>query len=149
MSPDPEERLALIQASQEMLKEERSYPSKRFVIYTVWVGPKYEKTSLGAKFELDLLPTDLRIVIEGVELERGTPAVGFFSLLFAPFHKVISPYIGGGIGTPDEDKNTRYQLFVGLEIGGDFFVEVKYVNEKEINTAVAAIYSIVGFKMSL
>lgn len=149
MSWDPEEQLDLAKASQEMVKEEKRHPSKRFAMYAIWVGPEYDITSLGAKLEFNLLPTDLVIVIEGFELERGKPTVSFLSLLFAPFHYAICPYVGAGVGTLDEEKNTRYQLFVGAEIGSSFFIEVKYLNTKEINTAVADIHLIGGIKISL
>jgi len=148
------ERLELIQASQEMAEEEKALPQKRFVLYAVGLDSEYEKVNLGGRFELNLLPTTLRIGLEGVELERGKPVVGFFSLMLALFHRTISPYvgigteIGLGVETDEGNRNKRYQLFAGVEIGDNFFLEVKYVNEKDINTGIAEIYSVAGFKIS-
>lgn len=148
------EQLELIQASKEMAEEEIALPQKRFVLYAVGLDPEYEKVNLGGRLELNLLPTTLRIGLEVVELERGKPVVGFFSLMLALFHRTISPYIGigveigPGVETDEGNRNKRYQVFAGVEISDNFFLEVKYVNEKEINTGTADIYSVVGFKIS-
>lgn len=72
------ERLALIQASQEMAEEEKAPPQKRFVLYAVGLDPEYEEVNLGGRFELSLLPTTLRLGLEGVELEREKPVVVSF-----------------------------------------------------------------------
>lgn len=74
--------------------------------------------------------------------------------MLAPFHKTISPYIGigaeigPGVETDEGDRNKRYQVFAGVEIGDNFFLEVKYINEKEINTGIADVYSVAGLKIS-
>ena len=134
------EQQELIQLSQEMAEKEKTPPKKRFVMYAIGLDSEYGEVNLGGRLELSLL-TNLRFVVEGVELEKGKPVVGFASLMFV-LNRRISPYIGGGVGT-----ETRYQLFAGVEIG-NFFVEVKYVGEGEINTETADVYSVVGFKIS-
>lgn len=135
------EQQELIQLSQEMAEKEKAPPKKRFALYAIGIDPEYEGVNLGGRFELSLLP-NIRLSIEGVELEKGKPVVGFASLMFV-LNRKISPYIGGGVGT-----EARYQLFAGVEIGDNFFLEVKYINEKEINTGIADVYSVVGFKIS-
>jgi len=141
------ERLVMIRASQEMVKEEKGYPTKGFAMYLTGLGPEYKEFNLGGKVEFNLIPTDVRIVIEGTTIEREKPMIGFLSVMLMPFHKIISPYIGLGMGTVDENKNARYQIFAGVEINDNFFVEVKYINGKEINLTIADVYSVVGFKI--
>jgi len=149
------EQLALIQASQKLAEEEKKQQQpeeKRFAIYAIGLDPEYEKVNLGGRFELSLLP-NIRLGLECFQFQREESLVGFFSLIFSPFHKGISPYIGGGeeitggIKT-DDGKLKRYQVFAGVELGRDFFVEVKYVSKEEINIETADVYSIAGFKIS-
>ena len=153
------EQLVLKQKSEELVKEEKASSKmasswRRFVLYAVGLDPEYPHINLGGRFELSLLSPNLRILAEGVELEKEKPAVVFISVMLIPWHRAISPCIGigGEIGegveiAPDK-KNKRYQAFAGTELGENFFLEVKYIDEGKINLKTADVYSVIGFKIS-
>jgi len=143
------ERLVLIKASRELVKKQMSLPKIRFASYAIGLDPEYGEVNWGIRFEWSPFSPELRVLLEGVSLEREKPAVAFLSLMWLPLYRSISPYIGLGIGTASEEENTRYQLFAGAEIGSDFFVEIKYVNEDRINPAGADIYAAAGFHIPL
>ena len=147
-------RSALKVEPGKLSKEEKLLPQRRFTLYAVGLDPEYAHVNSGGRFELSLLPSDLRILAEGVELEKEKPAVVFISLMLIPWHRAISPYIGvggeisEGTETAPGKKSKRYQVFAGTELGENFFLEVKYIDEGRINLKTADVYSAIGFKIS-
>ena len=147
-------RSALKVEPGKLSEEEKVLPQRRFALYAVGLDPEYAHVNSGGRFELSLLPSDLRILAEGVELEKEKPAVVFISLMLIPWHRAISPYIGvggeisQGTETAPGKKSKRCQVFAGTELGENFFLEVKYIDEGRINLKTADVYSAIGFKIS-
>ncbi|SIQ94242.1 hypothetical protein [Halanaerobium kushneri] len=147
-----EERIKLIKASQhlEQKKEKEAVSAVSLFMTTYHSGDK--ELNLGAKFESELFKNksqsmiSVAYVIEGIYLAgEDTNLAGFLSLRAALKEKLFNPYIGAGaeiMGKAD------YQAFVGLNLTDNFFVETKFINDKNDSDNKGDFYSAVGFKMS-
>ncbi len=150
-----DERIELIQASQKLTKEkkESQNPSSGISLYLTNFHTDETEFKLGGKYE-HLLFGDysskktneilFAYVIDGIYLEgEDKPLAGFLSLKATLNNRIFSPYIGAGaefLGVAD------YQGFIGLNINKNFFVETKFINDKD-NLESGEFYSVTGFKI--
>ncbi len=149
------ERIELIQASQNLSKEkiESQNPSSGISLYITDFHTDETEFKLGGKYE-HLLFGDysskkknqilLGYVIDGIYLEgEDKPLAGFLSLKATLNNRIFSPYVGAGaefLGVAD------YQGFIGLNINKNFFVETKFINDKD-DLESGSFYSVTGFKI--
>lgn len=146
-----EARVQLIKASQQLEKEKNKEANAGVSLYMTTYHSGDKEFNLGAKYEGKLLKNrnqavvSVDYVIEGIYLEgEDTNLAGFLSLKASLKDKLFAPYIGAGaefMGKAD------YQAFVGLNLTDNFFVETKFINDKDKSDS-GDFYSAVGFKIN-
>lgn len=153
--PDLSERIQLIQASQKISQEkkEAAVPRSAVSLYVTNYHTDDTEYKLGGKFEQRLFDDNylkglgdvsFSYVIDGIYLEgESTSLAGFLSLKATLNNRSFSPYIGAGAEFMGV---ANYQGFVGLNINKNFFVETKFINDKD-EWDEGAFYSVTGFKI--
>lgn len=146
-----EERVQLIKASQQLEEKQNKDPNAGVSLYMTTYHSGEKELNLGAKYEGKLFKNrnqsivSVNYVIEGIYLEgEDTNLAGFLSLQASLKDKLFAPYIGAGaeiMGKAD------YQAFVGLNLTDNFFVETKFINDKD-ELESGDFYSAVGFKIN-
>lgn len=149
------ERIHLIQASQKITneKKEAEDPKSGISLYVTNYHTDDTEFKLGGKFEQRLFSDSyLRrfgdiswsYVIDGIYLEgESTSLAGFLSLKATLNNRSFSPYFGAGAEFMGV---ANYQGFVGLNINKNFFVETKFINDKD-QWDEGNFYSVTGFKI--
>jgi hypothetical protein len=149
------ERIYLIQASQKITneKKEAEDPRSALSLYVTNYHTDNTEYKLGGKFEQRLFSDSyLRrfgdiswsYVIDGIYLEgESTSLAGFLSLKATLNNRSFSPYVGAGAEFMGV---ANYQGFIGLNINKNFFVETKFINDKDVWDE-GAFYSVTGFKI--
>lgn len=149
------ERIELIQASQNISAEKKKEenPTAGISLYVTNYHTEDTEYKLGGKFEQLLFVGDLNqrfndiswsYVIDGIYLEgESTSLAGFLSLKATLNNRSFSPYIGAGAEFMGV---ANYQGFVGLNINKNFFVETKFINDKD-EWDSGEFYSVTGFKI--
>ena len=142
-------RMELIQASQQFSEEITNINRKTAVsLYACNFHTGNTQYKLGAKFEKIFYGNkndiNLSYVIEGIYLgnEENDLAV-FLSLQATLSDRMFSPYFGLGAEVMNV---VDYQVFVGLNLSRYFFVETKFINEKD-DLEEGDFYSAFGFKI--
>ncbi len=148
-----QERIQLIQDSQKLSAEAENDLSGQsgISLYVTNYHSGEKELNLGGKFEDTImenwLSNDIRLgyVIEAIYLENeDINLAGFLSFKTTLVDKLFSPYIGIGaefMGKAD------YQGFVGLNLTDFFFIETKFINNKDEFDS-GEFYSVSGFKIS-
>jgi len=144
-------RVKLIKASQQLEEEQNKEDASAVSLYMTTYHSGEKELNLGAKYERSLFKdrnqsmVSVDYVIEGIYLEgEDTNLAGFLSLKSSLKDKLFYPYLGAGaefMGKAD------YQAFVGLNLTDNFFVETKFINDKD-ELDSGDFYSTVGFKMN-
>lgn len=148
-----QERIQLIQASKGLSEEAKNSVKGQsgISLYVTNYHSGEKELNLGGKFEDTImenwLSDNIRLgyVIEGIYLEdEDINLAGFLSFKTTLVDKLFSPYIGIGaefMGKAD------YQGFVGLNLTDFFFIETKFINNKDEFDS-GEFYSVSGFKIS-
>jgi len=146
-----QDRIELIQASQSLTAQQTNKSAAGVSLYLTTFHSGEKELNLGGKFEGDFFQNDryqginLAYVIEGIYLEdEDINLAGFLSIKATLNDKLFSPYFGVGaefMGKAD------YQGFVGLNLNDNFFVETKFINDKD-ELDNGDFYSSVGFKLN-
>ena len=146
-----EERVKLIKASQQLEQEQNKKPAAAVSLYVTTYHSGDKELNLGAKYEGELFKDRIQsmvsidYVLEAIYLEEeDINLAGFLSLKASLKDKLFAPYIGAGaeiMGKAD------YQAFVGLNLTDNFFVETKFINDKD-ELESGDFYSAVGFKIN-
>lgn len=143
------ERIELIEASQQFSKAKTNISQTAAVsLYACNYHTNNTQYKLGAKFEKifygNMNSTNLSYVIEGIYLDNEEEDVAaFLSLQTTLSNRMFSPYFGLGA----EVMNVAdYQIFLGLNLSQYFFVETKFINEKD-DLEEGDFYSAFGFKI--
>ncbi|RCW52327.1 MULTISPECIES: hypothetical protein [Halanaerobium] len=146
-----EDRIELIQASQNLSAQKNDKSATGVSLYLTTFHAGEKELNLGGKFEGDFFKSDsyqnfrLAYVLEGIYLEdEDINLAGFLSIKATLNDKLFSPYFGVGaefMGKAD------YQGFVGLNLNNNFFVETKFINDKD-ELDQGDFYSSVGFKLN-
>jgi hypothetical protein len=149
--PEMEARVQLIKASQQLEEEQEKKAASAVSLYLTTYHSGEKELNLGAKYEGKLFKNrnqsvvSVDYVIEGIYLEgEDTNLAGFLSLKASLKDKLFAPYAGAGaefMGKAD------YQAFVGLNLTDNFFVETKFINDKD-ELDSGDFYSTVGFKIN-
>jgi hypothetical protein len=138
-----EEREALFLASRRLLEEQQTPPHTRAGILVTNYG-KDAEYSLGARVESNL-SGPARFLVEGIYLKEEKEVAGFIGMKLVPAISLERPlYVGLGIGLKEE---YRFQLFGGLELTENIFVEMKYIDD-EISFDEENLYVAAGFQLS-
>jgi hypothetical protein len=149
------ERIHLIQASQKITneKKEAEDPKSGISLYVTNYHTDDTEFKLGGKFEQRLFSDNYirrlgdiswSYVIDGIYLEgESTSLAGFLSLKATLNNRSFSPYFGAGAEFMGV---ANYQGFVGLNINKNFFVETKFINDKD-QWDEGNFYSVTGFKI--
>lgn len=152
---DLSERIALIQASKNLTQEkkEAADPRSGISLYVTNYHTDDTEYKLGGKFEQRLFADNYfkglgdiswSYVIDGIYLEgEATSLAGFLSLKATLNNRSFSPYLGAGAEFMGV---ANYQGFIGLNINKNFFVETKFINDKDVWDE-GAFYSVTGFKI--
>ena len=127
------DRLALIQASQNLNVKEESISENRLGIFLTEFGANEGEVSIGGNLEISLFKQHTaRMLSEIIYLKDKETLAGFLSLKFVyPLEKNLSFYLGGG---PELTGEAQYQVFAGFNILEDFFIEGKYINQEGLVT---------------
>ncbi len=145
------ERMELIQASQKLEKEKNAIPTNTYALFLTDFATDGGEANLGMKVEIDFPEKVLknnknkwRYTIEGIYLKSEADSVVFFSLkrLFKELY--YSPYFGVGAELTDR---ANYQLFNGLYIMNNFYIESKIINE-EGDFKDSKFYSVCGYQIN-
>lgn len=146
-----EERVKLIKASQQLEREQNQRSAAAVSLYMTTYHSGDKELNLGAKYEGEIFKDRIQsiaavdYVIEAIYLEgEDINLAGFLSLKASLKDKLFAPYIGAGaeiMGKAD------YQAFVGLNLTENFFVETKFINDKD-ELDSGDFYSAVGFKIN-
>jgi len=149
---DMQERIELIQASKNLSDEKINRSANAVSLYLTTFHSGEKELNLGGKYEGDFFKNNgdqkirLAYVLEGIYLEaEDINLAGFLSIKATFDNKLFSPYFGVGVefmGKAD------YQGFVGLNLNNNFFVETKFINDKD-ELDSGDFYSVVGFKINL
>jgi hypothetical protein len=152
---DIAERIQLIQASQNLSQEKKdaAVPRSAISLYVTNYHTDDTEYKLGGKFEQRLFndsylkglgDLSFSYVIDGIYLEgESTSLAGFLSLKATLNNRSFSPYVGAGAEFMGA---ANYQGFVGLNINKNFFVETKFINDKDVWDD-GSFYSVTGFKI--
>lgn len=155
IDPALNERIHLIQSSQKITneKKEAQNPRSGISLYVTNFHTDNTEFKLGGKFEQRLFDDNylkglgdisLSYVIDGIYLEgESTSLAGFLSLKATLNNRSFSPYFGAGAEFMGV---ANYQGFVGLNINKNFFVETKFINDKD-EWDEGNFYSVTGFKI--
>lgn len=150
-----EERIELILASQNMSAEKKKEesPTGGISLYVTnyhtadteyKLGGKYEQLLFGSNSDQRLNNMSFSYVVDGIYLEGESTSLALFLSLKATLNnRSFSPYLGAGaelMGVAD------YQGFVGLNINKNFFIEIKFINDKD-ELDSGEFYSATGFKI--
>ncbi len=123
------ERVELIRASRELVTEQSRVYYNKIGLFATNFGSVEGEVNLGGRLELPLPDAEkIVFVTEGIYLENQKDFSGFVSLKIDPLPaSVIAPYFGGGA---EVTAQANYQVFAGLDIWDNFFMEGKYINEE-------------------
>jgi hypothetical protein len=150
-----EERIELILASQNMsaVKEKEKKPTGGISLYVTnyhtadteyKLGGKYEQLLFANNSNQSLNNVSFSYVVDGIYLEGESTSLALFLSLKATLNnRSFSPYLGAGAELMGV---ANYQGFVGLNINKNFFVETKFINDKD-EWDSGEFYSATGFKI--
>ncbi|MFW6410244.1 MAG: hypothetical protein ACOCZR_04290 [Halanaerobiales bacterium] len=150
---DLEERMELIKASKQLVKEQKAEtaPSSQVALFLTDFGTGTKEVNLGLKIEkvlskdiTELKKSDLCYVLEGIHLKGEDDTAAFFSLKNILWKETISPYYGSGL---ELTKRANYQLFTGVNITRHFYLETKFINTKG-EFEDSEFYSAAGFQLN-
>lgn len=129
-----QQRLLLINASQNLARQEEKITEKKLGIFVTEFGSKQGEASIGGSLEVALFDQQiLRMLNEIIYLKSKESLAGFISLkLVYPVEKNLDFYLGSGIEVAGE---AQYQIFTGFNILEDFFIEAKYINSGAMITS--------------
>jgi hypothetical protein len=142
---DLENRLALIEASQQLEAEKEREVSPRKHKFGVTLSNFSSEGNLlnpGFRMENQLTEVEgrsLKLVSEAYYLREEDDFAGFISLAFEP-HPL--GYIGAGA---EVTGRANYQVFAGVNITENIFAEVKGINSEENGSEETEIYFGTGF----
>ena len=143
---DLETRLELISASQRLEQEmhEADLPARHqfgFSFTNFRSGSNMLNPGVRLENELvDLGGRPLKLITEAYYLRAASDFSGFISLAFEP-HELVYFGAGGAI-----DSHADYQVFAGINITENIFVEAKGINSGE-NSDDINLYFATGFKI--
>ena len=147
---DVQERMELIRASQPLEKKKNKYFSSKFGMFLTNYGTGDNgEVNLGMRVQINTPQnhilfnnTDWKYAIEGVYLKNEDDLAAFFSLqrLFPAIK--FTPYFGFG---KEITGKANYQLFTGLNFTNNFFGEIKYINQDDLEKS--RIYSVAGYQI--
>ena len=120
-----EERLILLSASQELAKREEVIGENKLGVFVTDFGSNEGELSVGGSLEIALFNQQTaRGISEIIYLKEEEVWAGFLSLKFLyPLEENLSFYFGAG---GEVTGRAKYQLFTGLNLSEDFFIEGKY-----------------------
>ena len=148
---DIEKRMELIKASKKLEEKKKETPSTEYVMFLTDYGTGSGESNLGVKLEIRYPQKDFKnvnsskwkYVIEGIYIKDESTAVGFISLQRMFTNLKFNPYFGGGL---ELTGRAKYQLFTGLNLTRNFFIETKYINEEGSFTD-SKFYSVAGYQI--
>ena len=124
------ERMRLIQASQE-LQAEQDAPAfnNKLGLFVSNYGTAETELNPGLRYELSLTQLEaFSILFEGIYFRTDNSGTAFISAKLAPLSiNDVSPYLGAGGGIIGR---ANYQVFAGIEVMENLFIEAKYINEE-------------------
>ena len=144
---DLKDRIELINASQR-LEEQNETPTKiSYGLMLTDFGVEQEKEiNFGIKFEIDFPSSKNRwnFVLEGIYLKKERDVAAFLSFKKSFVNVNYIPYLGAGIELTEK---ANYQIFSGLNIMNNFYIEGKIINEQG-EFKDSDIYSALGYQIN-
>lgn len=145
LSDDLEERMGLIHASQRLKKQNENSANSSYGLFLTDYGVESEKEiNFGIKFEFDFPSSNNKwnFVLESIYLKKEITTFFSFKRSFVNVNYI--PYLGAGI---ELSAIKKYQIFTGLNIMNNFYIEGKLISEKD-EFKESNFHSALGYKIN-
>ena len=142
-----EQRMKLIHASQRLEELNENPTRMSYGLILTDFGVESEKEiNFGIKFEMDFPSSKNKwnFVLESIYLKKEKDVAAFLSFKRSFVNVNYIPYLGAGIELTEK---ANYQIFSGLNIMNNFYIEGKIINEKG-EFKDSDIYSALGYQIN-
>jgi|GEM_PF-2288997 len=143
--PELDDRMRLIEASEQLAAErDPDLLGFKAGLMATNFGAEEAQINPGARLVYYVPQVDvLRLQGEAIYIRDDLSASGFLGAAVEPLRdSFLSPYAGAGI---EVGGYANYQVFGGVEVWDNFFLEAKYVSEDDADQN--NIYLAVGFQL--